>query len=130
MKRINWLLTGGLVVLIGSMIWGQGPAAFVFDGKMIFIVLLTVAILVFPITRSIKQAKERKAGIPLEDERTLLIRLKAGAQAFQYSMILWLIIFALNAMFLDRRQMLGMGILGSTALYGLCFYFQSRKDSV
>ena len=92
-----------------------------FTPKMILILGLAVALLALPLYRSIQQARDEKAGIPLEDELTRKRRLLAGARAFHLSFYLWLAIFVFNSKFSDAEEMLGVGILGSAALYGLCW---------
>jgi hypothetical protein len=46
----------------------------------------------------------------------------AGARAFYLSLYLWVAIFMFNSVFEDAEEMLGFGILGSAALYGLAWF--------
>jgi hypothetical protein len=90
--------------------------------RMILILGLAAALLALPLYRSIQQARDEKVGIPLEDELTRERRLLAGARAFHLSFYLWMAIFVFNSKFSDAEEMLGIGILGSAALYGLCWF--------
>jgi hypothetical protein len=96
-----------------------------FTPKMILILGLAVVLLALPLYRSVQQARDESAGIPLEDEMSKERRVLAGARAFHLSFYLWLAIFVFNSKFSDAEEMLGVGILGSAALYGLC-WFQLR----
>ena len=93
-----------------------------FTPRMILILVLAVALLALPLYRAVQQARDEKAGIPLEDELTRERRILAGARAFHLSFYLWMAIFVFNSRFSDAEEMLGIGILGSAALYGLCWF--------
>ena len=71
----------------------------------------------------LKRRKDAQTGSPAEDEFTQLAKLHAGSQAFLYSMYLWLLIFIFNTAFTETEEMLGVGILGSALIYGLCLWY-------
>ena len=78
----------------------------------------------------VKRRRDIQSGAPAEDEFTQLAKLHAGSQAFMYSLYLWLLIFVFNSSFSNNEEMLGVGILGSSLIYGLCLlYFRSMGTS-
>ena len=78
------------------------------------------------ILKLIKRRRDIQSGAPAEDEFTNMARVHAGSQAFLYSMYLWLLIFIFNTSFTSNEEMLGIGVLGSGLIYGLClWYFKS-----
>jgi hypothetical protein len=89
--------------------------------KMAAILALTGGLLAVSVYRALKQAREARAGLLVEDEMTRERRVLAGARAFHLSLYLWLAIFLFNSKFEDREEMLGIGIMGSAALFGLCW---------
>lgn len=93
-----------------------------FSPKMTLILMLAAALLLLPLYRAMRQSRDAQSGIPLEDELIRERRLLAGARAFHLSFYLWLTIFVFNSVFSDREEMLGIGILGSAALYGVCWF--------
>ena len=46
------------------------------------------------------------------------------------SMVLWLVIFAVQNHFDSTRTMLGVGILGQCGFYGICLAFFHRAGSL
>lgn len=97
--------------------------------KIIIIVLLAFALLVIPVYRSIRQARDLKNNIPLEDELSHNLRIYSGAYAFRYSLISWLLIFTFNHHFPDPEAMIGVGILAAVAIYGIVWLQFRRKGS-
>ncbi len=95
--------------------------------KIIMIVLLALALLVIPVYRSIRQARDLKNNIPLEDEMSHKLRIHSAAYAFRYSLISWLLIFTFNHHFPDPEAMIGGGILAAVAIYGLVWLQFSRN---
>lgn len=75
------------------------------------------------IWRVVKKKKDIETGAPAEDEFTKRAKVYAGSQAFEYSMFLWVFIFIFNASFSKSETMLGLGILGSALLYGICLWY-------
>ena len=91
--------------------------------------LIGVLGLVFFIIKLIKKKKDLANGIPVKDEFINKIKFHAGAKAFMLLLYYWLLIFWLNSAFSDRRELLGIGILGSILIYGICsWYYKSTAD--
>jgi hypothetical protein len=94
--------------------------------KIIIAALIIVIGSVSFILKLIKRRQDLQSGAPAEDEFTTMAKLHAGSQAFLYSMYLWLLIFVFNTTFSKNEEMLGIGILGSSLIYGIClWYFKS-----
>ena len=66
-----------------------------------------------------KLAASRKAGFPPEDEFTRKLKTRASHSAFHLSFFLWMAIFLFQDSFDKSETMLGIGILGMAALYGI-----------
>ena len=90
------------------------------------IILLAVSILVIPLYRSFKQARDLKHKLTIEDEMSRLVEIHAGAYAFRYSMWFWFMIFIFRDKFPDSEEMLGIGMMGSAALYGLIWLYLKK----
>ena len=94
----------------------------------ISIALIAIALGIFVWIRNVITKKQNLAeGSPAEDEFTKLIRIYAWSQAFHYSMYLWFAIFLFHTHFRNQEEMLGLGIMGSAAIYGgSILYFKSK----
>ena len=112
--------------LIGGVVFYLIKFEPLLDVKITAIILLMVFALVIPLYRSFKQARDVKRNIPVEDEMTRLLEIHAGAYAFRYSIWLWFMIFIFRDKFPDTEEMLGIGILGSAALYGLSWLYLKK----
>ncbi len=115
------------VCIIGGLAFyllNYGPAL---SWKMITIILLTLAMLVIPVYRSIQNAQDRNRNIPLEDEMSRVLELHAGAYAFRYSMMSWFVLFIFREKFPDSEELLGTGILAAAAIYGLTWLYFKRN---
>ena len=99
------------------------------SGAMLKIIIAALIILIGAasfILKLIKRRQDIQSGAPADDEFTSMAKVHASSQAFLYSIYLWLLIFAFNTSFTNNREMLGVGILGSCLIYGLClWYFKS-----
>ena len=116
------------VIIIGLIAWFVGNESKSIQ-KIIMASLLGVLGLVFCIIKLIKKKKDLANGIPVKDEFINKIKFHAGAKAFMLLLYYWLLIFWLNSAFSDRRELLGIGILGSILIYGICsWYYKSTAD--
>ncbi|NOX87823.1 MAG: hypothetical protein GXO77_02275 [Calditrichaeota bacterium] len=110
------------ILFVGLIFWFGRQEA---DGYLkILIAVITVFLGIFAVIRNISaKKKEFASGMPTEDELTKLARIYAGSRAFIYSMYLWFLIFIFNYTFSERKEMLGIGILGSALIYGICLWY-------
>jgi Na+/melibiose symporter-like transporter len=115
-----------LAIIIFAVLWfvNSEPVSW---SKIPLLGGVIMLLLVFSLIIAIKKKKERDAGIPEEDEMLKRIKVLAAAKAFQYSMFLWLIIFNINNIFESRMELIGVGILGAGAIYGLLLLHYKRQ---
>ena len=129
MKEYTKELTTGF--LLASIISGAVFWFFRHEPNASLIITLSILIPVvgiFAWTKSvITRKRDLKEGNPAEDEFTKLTRVYAGNQAFLYSMYLWFAIFIFHSSFTKEEEMLGIGILGSAAIYGGCLLYYRSK---
>jgi hypothetical protein len=62
-----------------------------------------------------------KTRFPHDDELSLQLKHRAAFIAFHLSIFLWMGIFLIQDVFPESQVMLGVGILGMVALYGLSY---------
>ena len=129
MKHYTKEITSGLLILAiasGLAFWffRHEPKATL----KISIAIIAIALGIFVWVRNIiSKKKNLDEDSPAEDEFTKLTRIYAGSQAFHYSMYLWFAIFIFHTRFTNQEEMLGLGIMGSAAIYGFSiFYFKSK----
>ena len=98
-----------------------------FSMKIILAGLAAIVGMVVYIMNLNRKRKDVNSGIPVEDEFSIAATLYAGQKAFMSSMILWCLIFVFNSQFSSNEEMLGIGILGSSLLYGVYLWsFKSK----
>ena len=123
-KYRNEIAIGSMLLLIfaGAIFWFARHESGAY--LKITVASLTIIIAIASFTwKLIRKKRDLQAGAPAEDEFTELAKLHAGSQAFMYSMWLWFVIFIFHTSFQNQEEMLGIGILGSVALYGLCLWY-------
>lgn len=123
-KYRNEIVIGILLVLIfaGAIFWfaRHEPDAYLKIGIATLAIFVGIATFMWNLVR---KKRDLQAGAPAEDEFTELAKLHAGSKAFLYSMYLWFIIFIFHTSFPNQEEMLGIGILGSAGIYGLCLWY-------
>ena len=131
MKKYKKEITVGslLIVLFGGVIFWfvkHEPEEYL---KIAIASLLIIMGLITYIRQVITRRTDIQNNTPPEDEFTEKAKLYAGSKAFLYSMYLWFLIFIFNTSFSNVEEMLGIGILGSAAIYGLSlWYYKSTSD--
>lgn len=116
------------VIIVGLILWFVKNETESVQ-KIILASVISIAALIFFIIKLIKKKKDIAKGFPEKDEFTEMVKLHAGGKAFMLSMYFWLLIFWLNSAFSEREEMLGVGILGSALIYGICYwYYKSTGD--
>lgn len=92
------------------------------------VALITIVLAVGAFIRHLaKKNKIIESGEPETDEFTNMAKLHAGSKAFLYSFWFWFLIFVFNSQFSDREEMLGVGILGSAAIYGVLYWYYKNN---
>jgi hypothetical protein len=115
-------------ILIGLLTWFiiKTPVA---GPKIVIAAVLAVLLLGLYVRNVIKKGAAIENGEHPDDEFTKLAKIHAGSTSFQYSMVLWWFIFIFNDVFNDRETMLGVGILGAAAIYGLVYWYYRSTSS-
>jgi len=77
---------------------------------------------------NINNVRLRMAGLPIEDELSKKIKIKAAALSFYLSFFLWIILMLINNFIkMDFRELINIGILGMAVLFGIFWlYFRKR----
>ena len=117
-----------VIFFVGLIAW-----LIIIESPSVLMVVIAILILLIGTVTFIRQMLNKKrnieTGAPAEDEFTRLAKVYAGNQAFLYSLYLWLLIFVFNSSFSKNETMLGMGILGSTLIYGISlWYFKTTGE--
>ncbi|NOY37127.1 MAG: hypothetical protein GXO83_06085 [Chlorobi bacterium] len=117
-------------VMIIAVIWGfialeKGTG--LLKGIDLFIFILIVVIGIIAFISALKKDKEKKEGLPPDDELSMKIKYKSGYYAFLVSMYMWLFIFILKDKFPDTETMLGGGILLSALIFAVTKYVIKQK---
>lgn len=136
-ERIRtWAMVGVSVVVLAT----AGAIILAVEGvnSWTMIVLLTVvAIAVIALILAMRTMKEKKSGFPLEDERSISLRQKAGNRAFYVSLYLFLFLGGALAILEDRGVDLSnaelmfvlVALMGSMYIIILAYYNHKGRGS-
>ena len=111
------------ISLLFGLYYYLGVNDFDRHSKIIAILTISFGSLALYLFNWWRERNDIKNGIPAEDELTVKSKVYAGNKTFQFSMILWSIIFVFHETFTEPETMLGTGILGSTLIYGACLLY-------
>ena len=115
-----------LAILVASLLLGTGLWFSLTDDvdlKMVAIGVLILLIGLIYAYKALKRARDKSAGLTVDDEFTKLVKLHAGGKAFQLSMYLWLVIMYAADFFEEKIEMIGAGILGSALIYAFAWMY-------
>ena len=122
------------MVLIIAGIWifqTVDPPKDSVTSEIIFVAAIAVLFIV-SIFFSIKRLKNRKQGLPEEDELSKKIMNKAGAKSFFVSLFLWLaLLYIHNHTTVDTEILFGYGIIGMAFIFitfTIIFSIRGIKD--
>lgn len=78
---------------------------------------------------AIKRRKEEKLGIPIDDERSISIKERAGSKAFHLSFYIWtlVLIFSSNMSY-PAYNVIAIGLVASSVLFGVLYMLESKKS--
>lgn len=125
------LITGAFVISL--LFWGI-PFYFkgrYFEGVMSSAIALLVALFAFKVIHNILKSVNK--GYPLEDERTMDIKTKAGAYAFYVGLYWILVLMWFEDVIVryvpnfDISSALGGAIFGQALIFGVAYWLLSRK---
>lgn len=120
------LMLSSIIFMIS--VWGFmgfGKDADLFQGLNLLLFILIIGVAVIAGLNMIKKDKEKKEGIPVDDELSTKIKYKAGYKAYMASMYMWLFIFFFKNYFPNTESMLGGGIL----LSALIFFIKNLRET-
>ncbi len=121
-----------LGILLALLLAGSVAAIFLLGEEFqtplnIIIIALIIILGGYFIYQEIKIDREKKEGLPPEDELSNLIKYRAGYKAYLASMYMWLFIFIFKDKFPDTETMLGGGILLSAIIYMIIRATEKKK---
>ena len=134
MKRIFLPIFALTMVLIIAGIWifqTVDPPKDSVASEIIFVAVIVILFIV-SIFFTIKRMKNRKQGLPEEDELSKKIMNKAGAKSFFVSLFLWLaLLYIHNHTTVDTEILFGYGIIGMAFIFitfTIIFNIRGIKD--
>ena len=134
MKRIFLPIFALTMVLIIAGIWifqTVDPPKDSVASEIIFVAAIVILFIV-SIFFTIKRMKNRKQGLPEEDELSKKIMNKAGAKSFFVSLFLWLaLLYIHNHTTVDTEILFGYGIIGMAFIFitfTIIFNIRGIKD--
>ena len=102
--------------------------------EIISIAILVVILAVIFIGKNLKNVKDAKKGLTIEDERSRKVSLLAGAKSFQisiwYLLVLMWVSSVLEIIPLNTEQALGAGILGMAIIYGITWLWANKQEDL
>jgi Na+/melibiose symporter-like transporter len=121
------------VAFAALLAWLAFPVLNEFGSPRLKIVLIAAVGLVLMVVYLInvrRRLADDAAGRVHQDEFTHQASLNASHAAFMMSMVLWMVIFAVQDIFDSTRTMLGVGILGQCGFYGISLAFFKRTGDI
>jgi len=99
-----------------------------------FIAIIVVILAVIVISKNLKNVKDAKKGLTIEDERSRKVLLLTGAKSFQvsiwYLLILMWVSSVLNIITLNTEQALGFGIVGMAIIFGIMWLWANKQEDL
>ena len=113
-----------LYAIVVSIQWDQ------FSILIISIGLISIVITIF-VVFLFKTKGIRDQGFPLEDERSIQIKYKAGYNAFILSWFLWLIMMIFTSLSgeIKPNWEVYTGLMGMTAIYLMNYFILNRSEN-
>jgi peptidoglycan/LPS O-acetylase OafA/YrhL len=102
--------------------------------ELISIAIMVIILGVIFVSKSLKNVKDKKKGLTIEDERSRKILLLTGAKSFQisiwYLLILMWVSSVLGIITLNTETALGMGIVGMAIIFGLTWIWANKQEDL
>ncbi len=134
MKKATQVPLITLLITISALMAGllvyHNRAEILDSSKFAMIIILTILLLIFAAYNTAQRIRDRNAGLPIEDELTTMLNLRTSFYAFRFSLALWFILFIYHAQFADVEDLLGIGMLGSAAMYGSIWFYLRYRGNV
>ncbi|MDX2415479.1 MAG: hypothetical protein QNK33_09845 [Bacteroidales bacterium] len=128
-ERIISLLIIAIITIIAVILVIFRNNEINLDIKSIIISIAISVVLVFYLSGQMRDIRERKHGIPTEDEMSKRQKEIAGNKAFKNSLWIWLGLFYLKSYIENTSTLLGIGILSSALLYGIYLWILKYKGT-
>ncbi len=109
---------GAVLIGLGAHRWFD-VGSLTTSARILLAAGLAIGLNVIFARNRMQQAASRRAGFPAEDELSRKLKNRAAHSAFHLSFFLWMAIFLFQDSFDKSETMLGVGILGMAALYGI-----------
>ena len=136
--KLSVIILFTATMILGTVFYGMFSsfAGEYLEAIVVFIISVVMMIIAIWIFR--KERKNVKAGFPLEDERSKLIKQKTAAYSYYVSLyyllgLMWYSIFAQNFLSLprmDTEAALGVGIGGIIILFFIIWLIVSRRGDI
>ncbi len=124
LKAIATLLLILTMGLLGYTLWARGKTT---EAGMAAMIAVTVGVFAAFALRNM--AKSTRKGLPLEDEFTKRAKTAAAAFAFYASLYWWLALMYFQD-YLAKHQLPKLAILGSALIFGLRYFYLTRRGNV
>ena len=102
--------------------------------ELISIAIMVIILGVIFVSKSLKNVKDKKKGLTIEDERSRKRLLLTGAKSFQisiwYLLILMWVSSVLGIITLNTETALGMGIVGMAIIFGLTWIWANKQEDL
>lgn len=112
------------VVVLTTMIWWLVRSETEFDLKQSLMIIIQFVVVAFAIVLAFRRLKSVKQNLPAEDEMSKGILRRGAATSYYVSLYMWLaFMFFEEHIDLERRTLIGAGILGMALIYALSWVY-------
>lgn len=122
-----------VIVTFGIWFFQSGSSPLDTSSKFpeIIQVIVIAVLFVFGIYFAISRVRNQKQGLPVEDELSKRIKLKAAAYSYYVSLYVWLIaIYIMEEKSIEAHTVIAGGILVMAILFGAFYLFFSLKGNI
>ncbi|MFC2152224.1 hypothetical protein ACFLSE_06815 [Bacteroidota bacterium] len=122
-----------VAITIGIWIYQSGSAEPIASSKFpeIIHVIIIATLFIFGIYFAASRIRNQKQGLPVEDELSKKIKLKAAAYSYYVSLYLWLIaMYIMEEKAIEAHIVMSAGILGMAILFGAFYLFFSLRGNI
>jgi peptidoglycan/LPS O-acetylase OafA/YrhL len=128
MKKSIAMLSIAVLLLTGLVLWYFLPEK-EFAGMDNIIALAVLIMVISFIIEGVKNFKEEKNQLPVDDERSKKAEYRAGYYSYLISVYIWVTFYFLRDFFTQVEYLLATGILCMAAVFIIArFIFRSKGD--
>ena len=117
-------------VLFMMAIWGflfARKGGYIPEGLQLVIFLLIMLFGVYAFFINMRRHKDLLAGLPLDDEFTVLIKHQAGYYTFITSLYFWFGLFLVKDLVPDHDTLFGLGVLAPSVMFMVARSYLGRR---